>query len=47
MHYNQWLCMQPRSSVFIDGDPGEHHDLAAEHPELVAEMVAEWATNWR
>ena len=31
----------------IAADPGEHHDLAAEHPELVAEMVAEWETNWR
>lgn len=27
-------------------DPGEHHDLAAEHPGLVAEMVEELATNW-
>ena len=27
-------------------DPGEHHDLAAEHPELVAEMVEELQTNW-
>ena len=27
-------------------DPGEHHDLAAEHPDLVAEMVAELETNW-
>lgn len=26
---------------------GEHHDLAAEHPELVAELVAEWETYWR
>lgn len=25
----------------------EHHDLAADHPELVAELVAEWETNWR
>jgi arylsulfatase len=28
-------------------DPGEHQDLAAEHPEMVAEMVTEWETNWR
>ena len=28
-------------------DPGEHHDLAAEHPDLVAEMVEELETNWR
>ena len=28
-------------------DPGEHHDRAAEHPDLVAEMVEEWETNWR
>ena len=28
-------------------DPGEHHDLALEHPDLVAEMVEEWETNWR
>ena len=28
-------------------DPGEHHDLAAEHPGLVAEMVEELETNWR
>ncbi len=31
----------------IAADPGEHRDLAAEHPEPVAEMVAEWETNWR
>ena len=28
-------------------DPGEHHDLAAEHPGLVAEMVEELEANWR
>ena len=28
-------------------DPGEHHDLAAEHTDLVAEMVEEFETNWR
>ena len=28
-------------------DPGEHRDLAAEPPELVAEPVAEWETDWR
>ena len=28
-------------------DPGEHHDLAAEHTDLVAEMVEELETNWR
>ena len=28
-------------------DPGEHHDVAAEYPEMVAEMVTEWETNWR
>jgi arylsulfatase A-like enzyme len=28
-------------------DPGEHRNIAAEHPEAVAEMVAEWETNWR
>ena len=27
-------------------DPGERHDLAAEHPDLVAEMVEELETNW-
>ena len=28
-------------------DPGERHDISAENPELTAELVAEWATNWR
>lgn len=28
-------------------DPSEHHDLSAEHPDLVAEMVEELETNWR
>lgn len=31
----------------ISEDPGEHVDLAAEHPDLVAELVAEWEANWR
>ena len=31
----------------LAADPGEHHDLAAEHPEIIAEMVAEWETDWR
>jgi arylsulfatase len=28
-------------------DPGERHDLAAEHPELLEELVAEWGARWR
>jgi len=28
-------------------DPGERRDIAAENPGLTAELVAEWATNWR
>jgi arylsulfatase len=28
-------------------DPGEHRDIAADHPEMVAEMVDGWETNWR
>ena len=28
-------------------DPGERNDIAAEHPELVAELVAELEANWR
>ena len=28
-------------------DPGETRDLAAESPELVAELVREWEDNWR
>jgi len=28
-------------------DPGEHQDIAAEFPEMVAQMVEEWETNWR
>ena len=31
----------------IVADPGERHDIAAEHPDLVAELVREWETNWR
>ncbi len=27
-------------------DPGEHYDLAAEHADIVAEMVEELETNW-
>jgi arylsulfatase len=28
-------------------DPGEHTDIAAEHPEMVAQMLEEWETDWR
>ena len=28
-------------------DPGEHRDIASEHPERVADMAREWETNWR
>lgn len=28
-------------------DPGEHFELSTAHPELVAELVEEWETNWR
>jgi arylsulfatase len=28
-------------------DPGEHNNIAANHPEMIAEMVEEWETNWR
>jgi arylsulfatase len=28
-------------------DPGERNDIAAELPELLDELVAEWETNWR
>lgn len=28
-------------------DPGEHADIAVEHPDRVAEMVAEWEADWR
>ena len=28
-------------------DPGEKNDIAAEHPGLVAELVAELEANWR
>ena len=28
-------------------DPGEHEDIAALHPDMTIEMVAEWETNWR
>lgn len=31
----------------IAADPGEHTDLAADYPDLVAELVAEWNANWR
>jgi arylsulfatase len=27
-------------------DPGEHRDIAAQHPEMVKEMIDEWDTNW-
>ncbi|MBX2846829.1 MAG: sulfatase-like hydrolase/transferase [Acidiferrobacterales bacterium] len=30
----------------ISKDPGERNDLAAERPELVAELEAEWISNW-
>lgn len=30
----------------IAEDPGETRDLAADHPELVAELALEWETNW-
>ena len=28
-------------------DPGEHQDIAAQHLEMVAEMVTEWETDWK
>ena len=31
----------------ISEDPGERNDLAAEMPELTAELVREWEANWR
>ena len=31
----------------IREDPGETRDLAAQHADLVAELVQEWETNWR
>jgi arylsulfatase A-like enzyme len=31
----------------IADDPGEHHDLAAEHPDLAEELIAEWEAHWR
>ena len=31
----------------LANDPGETRDLAAESPELVAELVREWEANWR
>ena len=31
----------------IETDPGEQHDIAAENPNLVAELVAEWEADWR
>jgi len=31
----------------LTNDPGERNDLARERPELVAELVEEWETNWR
>ena len=31
----------------LAADPGERRDIAADNPGLTAELVAEWATNWR
>ena len=31
----------------IATDPGEKNDLAEQQPDLTAELVAEWETNWR
>ena len=31
----------------LDVDPGERRDLAAELPDLTAELVAEWESDWR
>ena len=31
----------------IAADPGEQRDLAAQNPDLVAELVEEWEANWR
>ncbi len=28
-------------------DPGEHDDIAADYPEVVADMLSEWETDWR
>ena len=37
----------PWSLYDISVDPGEINDLSAEHPELAAELVAEWEANWQ
>ena len=37
----------PWSLYDISVDPGEINDLSAEHPELTAELVAEWEANWQ
>ena len=31
----------------LSSDPGETHDLAADYPALVAELVQEWESDWR
>ena len=31
----------------ISVDPGETNDIAMDHPELTAELIEEWETNWR
>jgi arylsulfatase A-like enzyme len=28
-------------------DPGEHLNIASQHPEMLREMIEEWETNWR
>nr|XP_061806001.1 arylsulfatase-like [Nerophis lumbriciformis] len=28
-------------------DPGEQHDIAGQHPEIVADMAAEWSADWQ
>jgi arylsulfatase len=28
-------------------DPGEHNNIAAQHTEIVKEMIEEWETNWK
>ena len=42
-----FLGVTPWQLYDLQEDPGESHDLAADNPELVAELVREWEANWR
>jgi len=43
---NRWRLVDCQELYDIGADPSQEHDLASEHPALVAELTAEYETWW-